>query len=58
MNLISIKEYRKITKDTKSTDHLILRRISYLESFCHNIIKSELKKLIELKSRRYDKIRY
>ena len=45
--LISIEEYRKLMKDQISTDERIKERLTYLESFCRNIIRPELEKLYE-----------
>lgn len=41
---ISIQEYRKIMSDETSTDDQILKRLSYLEALCRNVIKQELEK--------------
>ena len=40
--IISVEEYREILADCASSDVQIVKRIEYLESFCRNIIKSEL----------------
>ena len=44
---VSVGEYRKILKDSKSTDEQIERRLVYLEALCRNVIRQELN--------RYDK---
>lgn len=41
--LLTTEEYRKILGDNASTDEQIKRRIQFLEAFCRNIIKLELK---------------
>jgi hypothetical protein len=41
---MSIAEYRKIVKDTESTDERIQERIDYIASLCRNIIRIELEK--------------
>lgn len=41
--IVSIAEYRKILGDNSSTDKQIKARLQFLESFCRNIIKPELK---------------
>jgi hypothetical protein len=40
--IISIKQYRKLAKDYKSTDEDILQRIDYLTIYSRKIIKREL----------------
>jgi len=45
--LLSIKEYRELLKDEISSDEKILERIQYLEAFCRNIIRPELKNYSE-----------
>jgi hypothetical protein len=40
--LVSVVEYRKLLKDTKSTDEEIIARLQYLESLCRHIIQKEL----------------
>ena len=40
--LVEIDECRRILDDYKSTDEQIIRKIQYLESFCDNIIRTEL----------------
>lgn len=42
--VISIDEYRKILGDSISSDEKIVQRLQYLEGFCRNIIRKELKK--------------
>jgi uncharacterized protein YcbK (DUF882 family) len=46
---ISIEDYRKITNDYKTQDNLIEKRLSYLESFCRNIIRTELNRTVNNK---------
>jgi len=41
--VITIKEYRKILDDKKSSNEQIAKRLQYLEALCRNITKSELK---------------
>ena len=48
--VVSIAEYRKVTGDHKSTDERIVERLRYLEAFCRNIIKPELKTYVTTKS--------
>ena len=48
--VVSIAEYRKMTCDHKSTDERIVERLRYLEAFCRNIIKPELKTYVTTKS--------
>lgn len=40
--LVSVAEYRKVLKDTESTDFEITERLRYIESLCRCIIKQEL----------------
>lgn len=42
--VISIAEYRRILKDTTSSDAEIGNRLQYLESFCRSVIRIELEK--------------
>jgi len=42
--VVSITEYRRLTGDKTSTDERIVERLQYLEAFCRNVIKNELKK--------------
>jgi hypothetical protein len=44
---ISIQEYRKIMSDETSTDEQIVKRLSYLEALCTNVIRQELDKFHE-----------
>ncbi len=41
--IVSVAEYRQLLGDTVSTDKQIMARLLYLEAFCLNIIKPELK---------------
>ncbi len=41
--MISIEEYRKILGDNASSDEQVKQRLQYLEAFCRNIIRVELK---------------
>jgi hypothetical protein len=41
--MISIQEYRKILGDNTSSDEQVKQRLQYLEAFCRNIIRVELK---------------
>ena len=45
--MISIKEYRKILNDQVSSDEQVKQRLQYLEAFCRNIIRLELKTHVE-----------
>lgn len=42
--VLSVAEYRKILGDSTSSDERIKQRIQFLEAFCGNIIRLELKK--------------
>ncbi len=46
-SVISVEEYRQLTNDFTSSAERIEERVQYLESFCRNIIKPELKKIYE-----------
>ena len=46
-SVISVEEYRQLTNDFISSAERIEERVQYLESFCRNIIKPELKKIYE-----------
>ena len=48
--VVSVAEYRKMLGDYKSTDERIVERLRYLEAFCRNIIKPELKTYVATKS--------
>lgn len=37
-----IREYRKILNDYQSSDKQILKKLQYLNAFCHNIARLEL----------------
>ena len=41
--VVSVAEYRKLLGDHQSTDERIIERLRYLEAFCRNIIKPEIK---------------
>ncbi len=47
MPIISTKEYRELLKDEISTDEQIIKRLEYLESFCRNLIRPELEKILK-----------
>ena len=49
--VVSVAEYRKLLGDHQSTDERITERLRYLEAFCRNIIKPELKTHVATKSR-------
>lgn len=42
--VVSISEYRKETKDYKTPDDLVQKRLEYLEALCRNIARKELEK--------------
>jgi hypothetical protein len=42
--VIPIADYRRILKDTASSDTEIVDRLQYLESFCRSVIRIELEK--------------
>lgn len=44
--MITSEEYRRILGDTKSTEEQIIARLSFLEAFCRNIIRSELENYV------------
>ena len=46
-SVISVEEYRQLTNDFTSSAERIEERVRYLESFCVNIIRPELKKIYE-----------
>ncbi|MBU6415347.1 hypothetical protein KGQ34_03885 [Patescibacteria group bacterium] len=41
--VVSVAEYRKLLGDYMSTDQRIVERLQFLEAFCKNIIKFEIK---------------
>ncbi len=43
---VTIKDYREMMNDEVSTDEQIEKRIQYLDTFCRNIIKAELKNFL------------
>jgi hypothetical protein len=45
--IVSIEEYRKTLNDYESTEEQITRRVEYIESFCRNVIKSELNEYVK-----------
>ena len=45
--VVSVEEYRDLINDFTSSDERVKERLQYLEAFCRNIIKPELKKLYE-----------
>ena len=44
--LVSVDEYRELFGDWLSTDEQIIKRLQYMEAFCRNIIKPELKSYV------------
>lgn len=44
--MVTIEEYRKLLKDYKSPEEVIIKRINYIESLCRNIIRSEIKSYV------------
>lgn len=47
--MITTEEYRRILGDMKSTEEQIKERLSFLEAFCKNIIRSELENYVRSK---------
>jgi len=45
--MLTIEEYRKILNDNVSSAEQIKKRLEYLEAFCRNIIKIELKDYVK-----------
>jgi hypothetical protein len=45
--MISTEEYREILNDRVSSAEQIKKRLEYLEAFCRNVIKIELKKYVK-----------
>ena len=45
--VVTISEYRKLLKDTTSTDKQITDRLRYLESLCRNVIREELQNYVD-----------
>ena len=45
--VVSVEEYRQLLNDFITPTERIQERLQYLESFCRNIIKPELKKIYE-----------
>ncbi len=45
--IVSVEEYRQLLGDFTSSSERIEERVQYLESFCRNIIRPELKKIYE-----------
>ncbi len=41
--MVTVAEYRILCNDQKTTDKEIIRKIKYLEAFCRNFIKLELR---------------
>lgn len=50
--LVQVDEYRELFGDWSSTDEQIIKRLQYMEAFCRNIIKPELKSYVRNKSSR------
>ncbi len=46
-SIITIKEYRKILCDYKSTSRQVLLKLSYLEGLCRNIISAEMEEYVK-----------
>ena len=44
--LVQVDEYRELFGDWCSTDEQIIKRLQYMEAFCRNIIKPELKSYV------------
>lgn len=42
--LVSIKKYREIVNDHESSEEHIIKRISFLRSFCRSVIRQEINK--------------
>ena len=40
--VLSVVEYRRLTRDSVSTDDQISKRLEYLEMLCRDVIKREL----------------
>ncbi|KKQ99506.1 MAG: hypothetical protein UU11_C0002G0132 [Parcubacteria group bacterium GW2011_GWF2_40_69] len=49
--MVTIEEYRKILNDQKTSDEDIIKRIKYLEVFCRNVIRSEIKSHVSKKQK-------
>ena len=43
---VQVDEYRELFGDWCSTDEQIIKRLQYMEAFCRNIIKPELKSYV------------
>lgn len=42
-SIIPISKYRKLLGDAISSEELVLKRLQYLEEFCRNLIRQELR---------------
>lgn len=40
--MISVEKYRMIVNDYSSSDEVVKARLEFLQSFCRNIIRTEL----------------
>lgn len=47
--VLSVRQYRTITKDVDSTEEQIKKRIEYLEAMCGNIISNEINNYVKSK---------
>ena len=45
--ILSVTQYRKITKDVDSSDEQIKKRVEYLEALSRNIISNEIKNYVK-----------
>lgn len=46
-SVVSVEEYRQLLNDFTTSSERIEERVQYLEAFCRNIIKPELRKIYE-----------
>ena len=47
--MLTIKEYREILNDQTSSEEQITKRLQYLDAFCRNVIRLELKNVCQKK---------
>lgn len=47
--MITVEEYREVTKDYKSSIESVQEKIQFLESLCRNIIRDEIKDYVRKK---------
>lgn len=44
-SIVSVKEYRKILGDYTTPDHVVIKRIEYIEALSRNVVRGEISRL-------------